>query len=243
MDTNTQLKELDEAISSKWQEILSHPQAMNFASSLMGKDRRVYALYLTQVYHYAYHTARNQALVAVNLTNNDTHYMKFCLEHALEETGHELMALHDLRSIGVPIGDPEKDIPPVLTATELLIAYLYWVSTHGNPVQRLGYSYWAERSYSYIQSFVEGLSKSMDLKKKQMTFYFNHSNIDEKHAKEVQEITCKVCKTDDDWKQVTKVAMTTLELTNQILSSVLEEYHKLVAGKPSDFEILNQVRS
>src|SRR5687768_10301485 len=126
MDTTAlnQLKQLDAVISLKWEEILQQPQAVNFAGSLMGRDRRVYALYLTQVYHYAFHTARNQALVAVNPANVNTKYMQFCLEHALEETGHELMALHDLRSIGVPIEDPGKDMPPPMVATELLIAYL-----------------------------------------------------------------------------------------------------------------------
>jgi hypothetical protein len=243
MDQAQKLKELDFLISSKWQEIFSHPQAINFANSLMGKDRRVYALYLTQVYHYASHTARNQALVAVNSANRNTTYMKFCLEHALEETGHELMALHDLRSIGVPIVDAEKDMPQALVSTELLIAYLYWISSHGNPVQRLGYSYWAERSYHFISSFVEMLTSNLDLKKQQMTFYYSHSNIDEKHARDVEEIVCKVCKTDEDWKQVSKVAITTLDLTNRILLSVLSEYQKLVEGTHSDFEILNKIKS
>lgn len=242
MNTNKELQKLNEAISAKWNEILSQPQALNFAGSLMGKDRRVYALYLTQVYHYAYHTARNQALVAVNPNNKNIHYMQFCLEHALEETGHELMALHDLRSIGVPIEDPGKQMPPIMVPTELLIAYLYWVSANGNPVQRLGYSFWAERSYEYIQTFVESLTKTMELNKKQMTFYFNHSNIDEKHAKEVEEIVCKVCETDEDWQQVTKVALTTLDLTNQILTTVLDEYHKLRTGISSVYEILNAVK-
>lgn len=235
----TKIEQLDKVISSKWQEILSRPQVMNFTSSLMGEDQRAFALYMTQVYHYAYHNARNQALVAVNLANKDVQYMKFCLKHALEETGHELMALHDLRSIGVPINDPEKDMPPVLTATELLIAYLYWVSSHGNPVQRLGYSYWSEKSYDYIKDYVKLFSKNMGLKKTQLTFYFNHSNIDERHAKEVEDIIKKVFKTEDDWKQGAKVAITTLELTSQIFFSVIGEYEKLAKGLPSEFEILN----
>ena len=83
---NIKLQQLEQLIASRWEQILEQPQAMQFANSLMGKDRRVYALYLTQVYHYASHTARNQALVAVNPNNRDIHYMQFCLEHALEET-------------------------------------------------------------------------------------------------------------------------------------------------------------
>src|SRR6185436_17321115 len=126
--SNTSLRHLEQLIASKWENILEQPQALQFANSLMGKDRRVYALYLTQVYHYTYHTARNQALVGVNLKNTDVYYMQFCFEHAMEETGHELMALHDLRSMGVQISDVERDMPPALPQTELLIAYLYCIS-------------------------------------------------------------------------------------------------------------------
>jgi hypothetical protein len=235
----TELQQLDTAISKKWEEILTQPQAVNFFNSLMGRDRRVYALYLTQVYQYAFHTARNQALVAVNPANVDTKYMQFCLEHALEETGHELMALHDLRSIGVPIDDPVKDMPPPMVPTELLIAYLYWISTHGSPVQRLGYSYWAERSYDYIGKFMDNLGKSMTLSKRQMTFYHNHASIDDKHAKDVEKILLSVCNTAEDWKHVTRSALTTIDLTNQILIGVTEEYKKLLLGEHSDYAILN----
>jgi hypothetical protein len=241
MDSQKKLQELDELISRKWEEILSQPQALNFASSMMGKDRRVYALYLTQVYHYAFHTARNQALVAVNRSNINIHYMQFCLEHALEETGHELMALHDLRSMGVPVNDTETEMPPALIATEMLIAYLYWVSINGNPVQRLGYSYWAERSYGYIGAFVESLTDNLKLKKTQMTFYYNHAHIDDKHAKDVEQILLQVCQTDHDWKEVAKVATATIDLTHNILSSVLDEYNKLVKGEMSDFNILSNL--
>ena len=234
-----QIAELDQLIAGKWTSILEHPQALQFAGSMMGKDRRVYAIYLTQVYHYAFHTARNQALVAVNPENTDIKYMQFCLEHALEETGHELMALHDLRSIGIDIRDPKTQMPPALPPTQLLISYLYRISQQGNPVKRLGYSFWAERSYVYIRDFMDNLGSSMKLEKKQMTFFYSHSSIDDKHAKDVEEIVAHVCKTDEDWNDVREAAIITLDLTHEIIKAVLREYEKLVRGEPSSFEIVN----
>jgi Iron-containing redox enzyme len=236
---NKHFEALENSIAAKWAEILQEPQALQFAGSMMGKDRRVYALYLTQVYHYACHTARNQALVAVNPANKNIHYMQFCLEHALEETGHELMALHDLRAMGVVIDDAETQMPPALTPTQLLIAYLYRVAEHGNPVQRLGYSFWAERSYEYIRGFVDMLSSNMQLDKTKMTFFYSHSVIDDKHAKDVEDIIMKVCITDEDWYAVQQTAMITLGLTHQIIKAVLEEYGKLVRNEPSAFTMLN----
>ncbi len=238
---HSKFQELEQAIAKKWQTFLEQPQALQFINSLMGKDRRIYALYLTQVYHYAFHTARNQALVAVNPENRNIHYMQFCLEHALEETGHELMALHDLRAIGVDIQDPEAEMPPTLTPTKLLIAYLYWISQTGNPVQRLGYSFWAERSYSYIKNFMDNLRSSMALNRADMTFFYSHSAIDDKHAKDVEDILMKVCNTEEDWAAVSEAAIITLDLTHQIIKAVLDEYAKLVRSESSNFELLNCV--
>lgn len=236
---DSKLFNLKGIIAEKWQEILQQPQALQFSKSLMGSDRRVYALYLTQVYHYAWHTARNQALVAVNPNTKDIRYMQFCLEHALEETGHELMALHDLRSMGILINDLEKEMPPAMPATQLLIAYLYRVAQYGNPLQRLGYSFWAETSYEYIRGFIDTMGENMELNKRQMTFFYNHSTIDDKHAKDVENILLHCCNTNDDWKAIEQAAVITLDLTHQILKSVLDEYEKLVKTEPSLYEIIN----
>lgn len=235
------IEKLDALIASKWEAFLSRPQALHFGESLMGKDRRVYAMYLTQIYHYTYHTARNQALVAVNRDNTNIHYMQFCLEHALEETGHEWMAVHDLRHIGVSMEDPEKEMPPALPETELLVAYLYWVSTHGPVVQRLGYSYWAEKSYDLIGPFVEGMVGNMGLSKSQITFYYNHAQIDDKHAKDVENILAKVCTTEADWAAVMRTASTTIDLTHRMIEAVIREYHRLTSGEDDTFAIVNQL--
>ncbi len=171
------MNELNALIESEWKKVLAQPKIVDFFNTIASNDRRIVAIYLIQVYHYAFHTARNQALVAVNLNNMDTQYQKFCFEHALEETGHELMALHDLKEIGIEFKN-RNSIPEPLPSTELLVAYLYYVATHGNPVQRLGYSFWSETSYRFIRNFMDMILSSMDLKKNQMTFFYSHSHID-----------------------------------------------------------------
>ena len=233
------LQELQELIKAQWKQAMAQPKIANFLDTAAASDRRIMAVYLIQVYHYAFHTARNQALVGVNLLNTDTQYMQFCFEHALEETGHELMALHDLKSIGL-VFEKRSDVPPPLQSTELLIAYLYYVATQGNPVQRLGYSYWSETSYSFIRAFMDMLMHSMSLQQNQMTFFYSHSNIDEKHAKDVERILLKVCKTDKDWEDVKKVAKVTLELTNNMFQESFTEFLKLVNNEPSAYSLINE---
>jgi hypothetical protein len=232
------LSELQQLVKAQWKQALADPKIASFMDTAAANDRRIIAIYLIQVYHYAFHTARNQALVGVNLMNTDPHYMRFCFEHALEETGHELMALHDLRALGITFNNA-REIPPPLQSTELLIAYLYYVATHGNPVQRLGYSYWSETSYSFIRTFMDMIITSMDLQKNQLTFFYSHSNIDEKHAKDVEAILLKVCKTDQDWDDVRKVAKVTLELTNSMFHESFAEFLKLVNNEPSRYSAIN----
>lgn len=234
------INELESLVAAEWKSALAHPRLAGFFDTSAGKDRTIVAIYLIQVYHYAFHTARNQALVGANLANMDTHYMQFCFEHALEETGHELMALHDLKSMGI-VFQSRAEIPPPLPSTELLIAYLYFISTQGNPVQRLGYSYWSESSYSFIRAFMDMLIYTMNLDKSQMTFFYSHSHIDDKHAKDVVEILQKVCKTEQDWNQVKKVAKTTLSLTNTMFHETFEEFLKIQRGEASDYAFIKDL--
>ena len=164
-----ELEALDATISATWAELLSQPLATTFLTSPASADRRMLALYFIQAYHYTSHTARNQAAVGVSTRTTNVHYLRYVFEHALEETGHELMALHDLRALGLPIEDPATDLPPPLPETEVLIAYLYYVANHGNPVQRLGYSYWAETAYGVGQSFLEGITAFGEKRKPRWT--------------------------------------------------------------------------
>jgi pyrroloquinoline quinone (PQQ) biosynthesis protein C len=221
-----------------WGELLARPIAREFLTSDASADRRMFAIYLIQAYHYAWHTARNQALVAVNPRMTDVKYMQFCLDHALEEVGHELMALHDLRALGLVVEDPARDLPPPLPATDVLVAYLYFVSSHGNPVQRLGYSFWAEAAYPQATPFVEGIKHRMGLTNQQMTFFFKHKEIDAKHEDDATKAMLLACKTDEDWRAVERTAQTSLRLQFQMIEDAVREYQRLAAGEPSDYAAL-----
>jgi hypothetical protein len=63
--------------------------------------------------------------------------------------------MHDLLSLGVDKSTLE--IPTPHPNTEVFIAYLYWISINGNPLQRLGYSFWAEDSYQYIGKLIDNV--------------------------------------------------------------------------------------
>lgn len=201
-------------------------------------DKRLYAMYLCETYHYTLHNARNQALVATRREPMSIQYMKYCLNHALEEAGHELMALHDLKGLGYDV--TEKTLPKPLMSTEALVAYLYHISEHHTPVARLGYSYWAERSYEYIQPLLAMLSDGLGVPKKAMTFFNEHSEIDAKHAEEVEEAINRFVKTPEDWQAVEEVMVGSLIMTTRMMDQVFDQFCQLKEGKATRYTFLEK---
>ena len=227
---------LDKILETMWTRIRGRARIFH-AVEAGTIDRRLYALYMLETYHYTRHNARNQALVGVRAHDVSPQYQKFCFHHAEEETGHELMALHDVASLGL---DKEAmPIPDPLPETETLIAYLYWVSLMGNPYQRLGYSYWAENVYHYIMPAIHALRDQLALSDHQLTFFIAHSEIDAEHAVEVQQVLTKNCATPQDWAAVERVMITSLNLTERMLEGVFDAYEQLRDGQLPQYNFLN----
>ncbi|RKP52556.1 iron-containing redox enzyme family protein [Trinickia fusca] len=231
IDIDQQFAILEQRISGTWAEILDNsPLARSIRTGEFSKE--LYMIYMLETYHYTSHNARNQALAGVAHPENPV-YMKFCFDHAADEAGHEMMALHDLRSLGHV--DDDLTLPAPLPSTETLIAYLYWASKNGNPFRRLGYSFWAESSYQYINPLVGKVKEKLGLKDSQLTFFVAHSAIDEEHAKEVCNVIERVAKSQSDWDAIGETAEVSLRLTGRMLDEVHAEYQKLVAGLPSRY--------
>jgi len=226
-EKHIEIQKLESAIEKMWEQIFSTEVAQKFITSFMGKDKRIYALYLSQVYHYAYHTPRNLALAGANLFNNDTHLMHHCFEHAREETGHELMALHDLKMLGLKIHNINDDLPKILPATEALMGYVKFLATGERPYRIMGYSYWIERPYKHILQFMEQMEVAMGLDKNQMTFYYNHKEIDKKHGMDIEKAIMKFCQTQKHWEDIRETALTTMQLMFNLLLEIIKEYNNL----------------
>lgn len=226
-----QLRVLEKRIDTTWADVLeSSPLIRAINSGEFTKE--LYMIYMIETYHYTSHNACNQALAGISHPENPV-FMKFCFDHAADESGHELMALHDLRSFANVA--EEISLPAPLPATEVLISYLYWVSQHGNPYRRLGYSFWAESSYQYINPVVEKVKQQLGLRDGQLTFFMAHSVIDQAHADEVRDITKRVAKHQADWDAIAETAEVSLRLTGYVLNAVHSEYRALIRGAPSRY--------
>jgi hypothetical protein len=239
MDSTARFEALDTKLKSVWEGLFQRSRLIQTIQR--GEiDKKLYVLYMMETYHYTRHNARNQALVGVRALEEDGPYLRFCFEHAKEEAGHELMALHDIHSLGLKQGD--FTVPPPLPATEVLIAYLYWISGTGNPLRRLGYSYWAESVYRYINPLLSRVQETLQLKSAQMTFFIAHAKIDAEHEQQVKKMLADGCKTDQDWADVERAMTTSLRLTGEMMEDVYTEYERLMTGKPTPYRFLDALR-
>lgn len=234
IDFETRFKHLDARVAAAWNEILTGSRLVRAITE--GRvDRILYAMYMMETHHYTAHNARNQALVGVRLSDHAP-YAKFCFEHAAEEVGHEKMALHDVMSMGLK--EHPVEIPRPLPETEVLIAYLYWISLVGNPLQRLGYSYWAENAYQYITPLIERLREVLGLERSQLTFFIAHAEIDASHFEEIRSVMKRTCKSASDWDDVERVMETSLRLTGAMLDAVYAEYERYRSGQAGRYAFL-----
>lgn len=188
-----------------WQRVLREPVTPGLYRDLM-----------LQVYHYSRHNSVNQAVAA--FVPAPEGLLKFVYRHAAEELGHERMVTHDLRGAGL-LREGDVDQPP-LPATEALIGYLYYVSLRYGPVARLGYSFWAEDAHSHIQDLLMKVARDLKLQRKDMTFFGAHAQADVEHIRQVEDAITRFAATPADRELVTRVAVTTLSLTGQLMDQV-----------------------
>jgi hypothetical protein len=213
---------LDEMIACTWRRM----QHGAFWQHVMteGFDRDLYRDLMVQVFHYTRFNSLNQALAVTRTMPEQRALLRFVYRHADEELGHEMMVVHDLRSIGAI--DPDDDLTafPKVPATDALVNYLIGVACAEGAVARLGYSYWAEDVYPYIAPLLGVARGSLELTDRQMTFFVAHSDIDAGHSAEVRRVIAKVATTPQDHDAIYRVAETTLWLTTQLMEQTFERW-------------------
>ena len=189
-----------------------------------GFDRSLYRDLMVQVFHYTRFNSVNQALTILKGVPEERGLLRFVYRHADEELGHEMMVVHDLRSMGLVEQSDDLTSFPKAPATDALINYLSGVALMDGPVARLGYSYWAEDVYEHISPLLVSARSSLQLSDRQMTFFVAHSGMDAEHSAEVRRVIAKVVTTEAHADAIFRVAQTTLWLTTQLMEQTFEAW-------------------
>ena len=237
MDTNTFFATLEQETATSWNKIYAGSFWQHLRNN--GLDRELYICLMTQIYGFTKYTSQNQALAATKVTSDRLKLLRFCLEHAFEEAGHDLMVLNDLEKVGV---DREITInTPLLPATQAFTAYVFRIASEYDATARLGYSYWAEGSYTYLKELTDAMRQDLGLQDKEMTFFVGHSEIDKKHLEEVIQTISDWCVTPEQQRDLIEVLKTTLSLTGSILNEAYDLYvEKQLQQKITKVEAINK---
>ncbi|MCK9895091.1 iron-containing redox enzyme family protein [Frankia sp. AgB32] len=215
--------ELDKIAAVKWAEIHKMPFWQHLRNE--GLNRELYYLLMREIYHYTRHNTQNQALAAVNVFSDQLPLLRFATHHAYAEAGHDQMVIHDLAAA-------DYDTEPVANSRPLpeslaFISYLYRIAMLEGAVARLGYSYWAESCYTHIRDLTDAM-RAMGLGDDQMTFFVEHSTIDEAHFNGVRRAIKEAVRSEEDRVAIRRVLEESLHLQGLLLDGVFRAY---VAGR------------
>lgn len=104
------------------------------AIKLDWEDPGIYAIWLAQTYYYVRHATRVLAFAAAHCSFEDEAMHQKCLLGIMEEKGHEVLVIRDLRSLGYSISQFQE-----FTATSAYYQTLYRNITTDGPVALIGY--------------------------------------------------------------------------------------------------------
>ncbi len=160
-------------------------------------DRRGYARYLINVYHYALHSSTVIALAGARCVDGHPRLAAYLLRHAQEELGHDEWALADLADLGMNAETVRATRPTPACAA--MIGYEYYIAGHANPVGLFGWLYVLEAMGDDLGGEVaRRLDRSLGLSGKGLRFLVGHGAADHDHTADLtHQIANNVCSAED----------------------------------------------
>jgi hypothetical protein len=103
------------------------------------ESEEAYAHWLGQTYYLVRHTTRFLTLSAGKMTLEQDQFHQFFLHHLRDESGHEMLAYHDLESLGWKI----DAVPETIEAQMMLQCQYYWLNQ--TPFAHFGFFWCLEK--------------------------------------------------------------------------------------------------
>jgi pyrroloquinoline quinone (PQQ) biosynthesis protein C len=160
--------------------------------ALDGKlSRDQYVAFLCQAYHHVKHTVP-LLMAAGSRLPEDKEWLRVALaEYVEEELGHQEWILSDIAACGY---DPEKarhSIPN--RATEVMVAYAYYMVDRLNPVGFFGMVHVLEgTSVQVATQAASAIAESTGLSKQAFSYLDSHGSLDIEHVKFFERLMDKI---------------------------------------------------
>jgi len=195
-----------------------------FVTALLAADLplSLYAHYLTNVYHYACHSARVIGAAGARCTRSHPMLARYLLAHATEEMGHEDWARQDLRELGVDAAALDASRPvPACTA---MIAFEYYVSMHANPVALFGWMFTLEAlGDDLAHAAASQLAHVIGKGARGIGFLEGHGHADHTHIREITDHLQQHLTSPKDRRDVSDAARLSADLYVAMLEQIGRE--------------------
>lgn len=182
--------------------ILAVPSIQRVLEGQLSKP--LYVAYLTNVYHYARHSATVIALAGSRCVGRNDDLAQYLFHHADEELGHEQWALDDLSALGVDSISVLQSQP--VPACSAMIGFEYYTAGHANPAGLFGWLYTLEAMGDDLggriaTAVAAGLGGSEAVK-----FLAGHGVADKDHTEDLTRVISTMITTAEDRAAVDQVA-------------------------------------
>lgn len=202
---------------------------------------RQYAAVLRQIFHNVRDNPQFMTLATSRFRGDQRDVIKPLMRHALAETGHDLLALHDIEMLGEDVSRIPFERP--LSATFALRASIFHTIEHHEPVACLGYIFQLEYTATQLgQRYLQALEKS-GIPRGAMTFLEEHTGVDVAHCTLMEMYCEKLVRTPDQLDDVLYMQRVTVELYAKMLDQAIEtSEHWGQLAQPNPEEIRHRIR-
>ena len=155
-----------------------------------------YTAFLGQAYHHVKHTVPLLMACGARLPARLEWLRDAVAEYIAEERGHQEWILDDLRACGVDAEQVRQAVPA--PATELLVAYAYYVVEHLNPVAFFAMVLVLEGTSVALATQVAGaLQRTLALPDEAFRYLTSHGDLDHDHVAFFAELMNRLDDRDD----------------------------------------------
>lgn len=195
----------------------SRPMKRLFAGDLTAVN---YAAYLRETYFYTRENPQIQALATAWFRGEDRQMVKPFLRHALSETGHDALALADLKALGWKIESIPEERP--LASTTPLISFPFYAIQYRSPLSYLGYLFFLEFLPTSRGAEIVAALSGIGVPSGAMSFLDEHRSIDVHHNRMMKEYAAAMLRSAADVDEVVYCMEVTGALFAQMLDGAFE---------------------
>ena len=173
-------RHLEQATVSERDQLLACELVQDALAGRMTREQ--YVAFLNQAYHHVRHTVPLLMAAGSRLPAKQEWLRSALAEYVEEELGHQEWVLNDIAACGF---DPEKVRHGVPNrATEVMVAYAYYVIDRVNPVGFFGMVHVLEgTSVSVAENAAHGIARSTGLPAQAFSYLRSHGALDVEHVK------------------------------------------------------------